>query len=186
MPARFVTLAKLANGFQWKRGAELGVSDGRTHLFLLENCPQLELIGVDVWDLAGIKLGPTASNERCRCIYCAETKAGRRSSTVQERERLVRAGSVRWGRSTIYKMTTVDAAKKVEYASLDFVFVDADHSMEGVRDDIAAWRPKLKSTGWMIGHDFNMSSVRAGIYMHYDQTEVCQEDDHIWFVRGIC
>lgn len=39
-------------------------------------------------------------------------------------------------------------------ASLDFVFIDADHSYEAVKADIATWKPKLKPTGHMGGHDY--------------------------------
>lgn len=186
MPSRYVTIAKWANEFGWTHGAELGVSDGRTYLYLLEHCPQLNLIGVDVWDMPGITFGLTASAVKCRCIYCSERKEARRGVTVQEQERMVRAASVRWGRSTLYKMRTIDAANKVEDGSLDFVFIDADHSMEGVRDDIMAWQRKLKPSGWMIGHDFNMPSVKRGVALRYHAEPVEQEDDHLWFVRGSC
>ena len=38
--------------------------------------------------------------------------------------------------------------------SVDFVFVDADHSYEGVRKDIIAWFPKVKEGGILAGHDY--------------------------------
>jgi beta-1,4-mannosyl-glycoprotein beta-1,4-N-acetylglucosaminyltransferase len=49
---------------------------------------------------------------------------------------------------------TVEMAKSVPDGSVDLVFVDADHSYEAVRDDIAAWRPKLTPKGEMCGHDY--------------------------------
>jgi predicted O-methyltransferase YrrM len=39
-------------------------------------------------------------------------------------------------------------------ASLDFVFLDADHSEEGTRAAINAWLPKVKPGGVFAGHDF--------------------------------
>lgn len=181
MEARYDILVRWANEFGWTRGAELGVSDGRTHIHLLENCPQLHLIGVDIWDMPGVTPGPTVSNERCRCPTCSMTKAGRKATTVQERERMARAGVARFGRSTLYKMRTTDAAKKVEDGSLDFVFVDGDHSREGVSEDVAAWRSKIKRGGRMSGHDWNMQSVRDGVLEHYDLADVHTEDDHVWW-----
>ena len=47
-----------------------------------------------------------------------------------------------------------EASTRYENASLDFVFIDADHSYEAVKRDIAAWLPKVKSGGVIAGHDY--------------------------------
>lgn len=41
---------------------------------------------------------------------------------------------------------------------LDFVFLDGDHSHEGIASDIAAWWPKIKRGGLLGGHDFEEAS----------------------------
>jgi len=38
--------------------------------------------------------------------------------------------------------------------SLDFVFIDAHHTYEAVKDDINCWYPKVKPDGILAGHDF--------------------------------
>jgi predicted O-methyltransferase YrrM len=53
------------------------------------------------------------------------------------------------------RMPSVAAATLFAGASLDFVFIDADHSCEAVKADIAAWRQKLKPGGTLAGHDWN-------------------------------
>lgn len=55
------------------------------------------------------------------------------------------------------RMTSVDAAKTYEDNSLDVVFIDAGHTYECVKEDIAAWLPKVKSGGWLAGHDYPWS-----------------------------
>lgn len=50
---------------------------------------------------------------------------------------------------------SVEAAKLYEDQSLDFVFLDADHSYESVTEDLNAWFPKLKPDGIFAGHDYN-------------------------------
>jgi len=47
------------------------------------------------------------------------------------------------------------AAALFEDGSVDFVYIDGDHSYKGAARDILAWLPKLKADGWMGGHDYN-------------------------------
>lgn len=49
---------------------------------------------------------------------------------------------------------SLDAAKDYADESLDFVFIDASHEYEDVLNDIRAWMPKIKSGGWIAGHDY--------------------------------
>jgi len=54
------------------------------------------------------------------------------------------------------RATSVSAATSGRFAhgSLDWVYVDADHSYEAVKADIAAWWPLIKSGGILAGHDW--------------------------------
>lgn len=184
MPARFETIAAWVNASSWTQGAELGVFDGRTYLYLLEHCPQLTLIGVDVWNqVQGFTEGQTKSGERCFCKYCSDTRHARRSETVAAMRKRVIRESARYGRrAQLYIQLTTEVAKLVNDKTMDFVFVDGDHSREGVSADIAAWLPKVKSGGRLIGHDFNMASVRAGVHEHFAPSDLVMADDHLWTV----
>lgn len=139
-------IAGLVNQHGWTTGAELGVWQGRTFLFVLETCPQLTLIGVDLWEAQPDNDGPETWE----------------SWEHQQYEKDVRSKSEKFGsRAIIIKGWTTEAAKQVADNSLDFVFVDADHSTEAVRADIEAWSPKVKDTGWILGHDINWPTVRV-------------------------
>ena len=50
------------------------------------------------------------------------------------------------------------AADLYQDKSLDFVFIDANHHYDGVKEDILKWLPKIKDGGIMAGHDYNMHS----------------------------
>ncbi len=52
------------------------------------------------------------------------------------------------------KGTSVSAAPTFANGSLDFVYIDADHSYESVKEDIATWLPKIKAGGFIGGHDY--------------------------------
>lgn len=47
-----------------------------------------------------------------------------------------------------------DVSDGFEDDSLDMVFLDGDHSYEGVKSDIEHWLPKIKQGGVMCGHDY--------------------------------
>lgn len=46
------------------------------------------------------------------------------------------------------------APNRYEDRSLDFVFIDADHSYDEVKKDIECWYPKVKLGGIIAGHDY--------------------------------
>lgn len=48
---------------------------------------------------------------------------------------------------------SVNAANQFEDNSLDFVYIDGLHTYEAVKEDIEAWLPKIKLTGFIGGHD---------------------------------
>ena len=43
------------------------------------------------------------------------------------------------------------------------MFIDADHSYEWVKKDIAAYKPKLKKGGWLTGHDIDFPGVNRAV-----------------------
>lgn len=60
---------------------------------------------------------------------------------------------------TVWHMPSPEAAAHFVDESVDVVFVDGDHTHDGVRGDILAWWPKLKSGGFMAGDDYCMRPV---------------------------
>lgn len=53
------------------------------------------------------------------------------------------------------RTTSIQASILFENESLDFVFIDASHSYIDVKNDILAWKPKIKKGGILAGHDYS-------------------------------
>jgi predicted O-methyltransferase YrrM len=54
----------------------------------------------------------------------------------------------------VIKANSWEAADLYEDESVDFVFIDADHSYDSVVKDLTAWFPKVKNGGILAGHDY--------------------------------
>jgi hypothetical protein len=52
------------------------------------------------------------------------------------------------------KISSLEASKKFKNNSLKFVFLDASHEYEDVKNDIQSWLPKIKTNGILAGHDY--------------------------------
>lgn len=61
------------------------------------------------------------------------------------------------------KMSSIEASKMFENNSLDFVFIDASHEYQDVKNDIIAWLPKIKNGGIISGHDYTHPPVNIAV-----------------------
>ena len=58
---------------------------------------------------------------------------------------------------------SAQAANRYADGSLDFVFIDADHTADAVSRDLAAWWPKVRPGGFLGGHDIDESGVNLAV-----------------------
>lgn len=62
------------------------------------------------------------------------------------------------------KKTSLQAAEEdVPMGSLDFVYIDADHSFDAVMQDIIVWSDRVRCGGIVSGHDYDMESVGTAV-----------------------
>jgi hypothetical protein len=131
----------MLNGY--RNGAELGVSKGRFTTFLCSSMFDMRMLCVDLWAPQPDNLGE-----------------GAETYSTWDHEQSYREFKVlrdKWfsNRVTIWRRHSVEAAKDVTDGSLDFVFIDADHSYKGCKADIEAWEPKVRVGGMVSGHDYD-------------------------------
>lgn len=70
------------------------------------------------------------------------------------------------------RMPSEDASKLYENESIDFIFIDADHSYEGVLNDLNLWFPKLKKQRTIAGHDYSWSGARQAVNEFFGKNKI--------------
>ncbi|HRT96267.1 MAG TPA: class I SAM-dependent methyltransferase [Planctomycetota bacterium] len=58
------------------------------------------------------------------------------------------------GQVVVHRATSLQAAQELPDASLDWVFLDANHGYEGMKQDLEAFYPKVRPGGYITGHDY--------------------------------
>jgi Methyltransferase domain len=130
-------------------GAEIGVKRGRFSETILHRWRGRKLISVDPWaeapdgEYADVANVEQAEHER---FY---------EDTV---DRLARFGE----RSSIWRMTAIEAAQRIDPGSLDFVYLDARHDYGSVMEDLEHWFDKIRPGGIIAGHDYVDGTLPAG------------------------
>lgn len=164
------------------RVAEVGVLVGRLSDYILRNS-DAHVLMVDNWQ--------TADNQpdhykATRDAHALHADAGR---VARHRAQSFAVAGRYPGRAEIREGWSTEVAATVEDGSLDMVFLDADHSYEGVHSDIEAWRPKVRKGGWIGGHDYgndepayDFSGVKRAVDEAFpDGVEL--DSNYTWFVR---
>ena len=80
-------------------------------------------------------------------------------------------------------VSSLEAVKAFEDGSLDLVFIDGSHLEPDVRDDITAWRPKVRAGGLLSGHDYGWKD-HPGVKAAVDALlgVVCHQESVWWKV----
>lgn len=74
-------------------------------------------------------------------------------------------------------------ASNYKDGSIDFLFIDGDHSFEGVVKDIQAWLPKMKEGGVIAGDDFLMEEFPGVTEAVTSCLSDVNQYGQIWYVK---
>ena len=145
---------------------ELGCWLGRSTCAIIQGAATRDICVVDTWRGPDGPEIPYTERNAVRKIFISNMKNF--------------AGFV----PAIYDMDTRDAADRFAPASVDFLFIDADHSEESVYADMITWLPKMKPEGVVAGHDWDRNSVRRAfskIYSAVAQPSLTKGS--IWYIN---
>ena len=82
-------------------------------------------------------------------------------------------------------VSSEEFVKTIEDESLDFVFIDGDHSFEAALKDFQNYYPKVKKGGIFGGHDIQLDSVRNALsyFLKEKSSEVIGVSNSAWYLR---
>ena len=132
-------------------GAEVGVARGDFSADILRGWQGAHLISVDPWREA------PAGEYVDLCNVSQDTQERLYERTTKLLEQFGE-------RSSIWRMSSVDASQRVPSKCLDFVYIDARHEYEYVKEDLHCWFDKVRPGGLIAGHDYMDGRVSTGLY----------------------
>lgn len=146
-------------------GCELGVFAGEFAEHLLAKKPK-HLLLVDSWQgdpeydllFSGDQDGNNGTTIPAKLLYDRVQKMVADCSNVE-----------------IRKGWTYDVIPTLQDASLDYVYIDADHTYEGMKRDLELIRPKLKPYGLLLGHDYEMNFAKATVPWNFGVRQAVDE-----------
>lgn len=158
------TLAKLFDQFGFKVGAEIGVKRGRFSEVFCRDMKCLEkYYAIDPWMEYWEVNNQKVRNEKANAWY---QDACRRLN--------------KYHFATVVRKTSEEASKYFDDNSLDFVYIDANHSFDYIMQDLILWGRKVRPGGIISGHDyfrFRNAGVVPAVDVYTQQHQV-QE----WFI----
>ncbi|MCK5605882.1 class I SAM-dependent methyltransferase [Candidatus Pacearchaeota archaeon] len=148
-----------------KEGAEIGVWRGNTSMLLLRAFSELKLHLIDPYKKETLFGGLPKIMSVDEALKEAKTKLN------SYKDRCI------W-----HRMVSQKASYSIKNKSLDFVFIDGDHSFLAVKKDIKHYLKKIRPGGVMLGHDWRASRLNKGVQRAVHKMF---PEERICFCKGI-
>lgn len=162
------TLLEWLRELDFKVGVEVGVARADYSRSICEANPQMQLYGVDPWIVHKEYTDYTIQVVLDRNLEVAQSVADSLPNF------------------TIIKKYSRDAVKDFDDNSIDFVYIDGDHSFNEAANDIVWWTEKVKPGGIISGHDYfkhRNTATKIHVYeMLHGYTAATRV--HPWFILG--
>jgi hypothetical protein len=129
--------------------AEIGVYRGDYAVAVLRDCPTIERYYlIDPWrHLDDWNKPSNRDDDTFQGVY--EEALARTQAYEAKRE--------------VLRGRTTEVVDRIPDASLDFAYVDGDHTLRGVTIDLVSVYPKVRDGGWIGGDDFAKSIWQHGL-----------------------
>jgi len=126
---------------------EIGVFKGDFLNFIIENCKFNHIDAVDLFD----GIGCSADVDGNSMIYCDLNENYLNLNKKYEYIENVK----------IHKFNSIDFLKNQFDNKYDIIYIDGDHSYEGVKNDLINSFHKIKNGGYIMGHDYETNTEKT-------------------------
>ena len=147
-----------------KIGAEIGVRHGNFSETLVVNGDFKKFYSIDNW----ADTMPELFNEDGSNFIVSNNE----DIYQQAKKRLEKYENIE-----IIRKDSIESSFLFEDEYFDFIYLDADHTLKGIKEDINHWYPKLKKGGVLAGHDY-LNGVKLwdeGLYSLFGVKSVVDE-----------
>lgn len=151
-------------------GCELGVKEGHNLRYLLDRATNINMsYAVDPWkSYIDMPWG----------VISQEEVSGWRDRAMEV------LGDYMY-KITVLELPSSEAFSHIADNSLDYIFIDGDHSYEAVLRDVKLYWSKVKPGGIFAGHDWNLENVTRAVTEFREENNI-QSDMHfvesnVWF-----
>lgn len=150
-------------------GCEIGVCLGTTSKYIVENVKNL------------------------KNIYCVDSYPVYTdwNGTIMDREKQDAMKDFAYNnlknyhdKITFINESSLSFSKTISEESLDFVFIDGDHSYDGALDDFNSYFSLVKKGGIFSGHDFSLRDVNMALqqFLQNRFNEVIPLENNAWYL----
>jgi len=122
-------------------GLEVGVYEGEFSKYILDHCPNLNLILLDCWQ------------EQDKDIYKDDMNSSNQIQ-IQRINKTINNVRDHYNRINLIKGFSDHFSKLFANNIFDFIFIDGNHGYDSVKKDLNNWYPKIKNGGLFCGHDY--------------------------------
>lgn len=135
-------------------GVEIGCLYGDSSNVILNISPLIHLISIDPFIPDSME----------------KTLIGSYEDSIEKNKKFITCG-----RYKIIKDYSWNVVDSWQYNTLDFLFIDGDHTYNNVFRDYTEWEPKLKVGGFLFMHDSKMNRPE-GAKFHEGPSKVADEN----------
>ena len=148
-------------------GVEVGVHQGIHAKKMLQSHCRLHLHGIDLWEKHVERDSDYLTSPGVMPAQFRDIEKAKEWHRIAE-EAVAPFG----GRCELHCMSSAEFASVTIDDSLDFVYIDADHSYDGCMRDLKLWQSKVMQGGIIAGHDYQYPPVKEAVDKFFIEHEV--------------